>query len=806
MKKTALALLMTLPFLLSAQSNFWSDTAAPPRPAGQQYIQPEAYRLLELDLDAWKAHLSQAPAEQAQALRQSDFELRLPAPDGSWERFRVVSSPIMASGLARQFPRIQTFLAVGIGKSAARARLDYTPHGFHAMVLNGERTYFIDPLYFDQPAGAYLSYFKKDYRPKKTFECHAEHLATDRPPVAASASEVGETLRIYRTAIAATGEFTQFFGNTVEDGLSGIVTALNRVNVVYERDIAARMELVDSNHLIVYTDPATDPYSGGAGDHLGQNQDNLTSVIGTDRFDIGHVFHRAGNNGVAGLSSICRSNRKAQGFTASNPPVGDPFAIDYVAHEMGHQFGGNHTQNNNCNRVGNAAVEPGSASTIMGYAGICPPNLQSNSDPYFHANSQAEMLAFSLDGVGASCATFVETGNTAPTVEAGESGLVVPISTPFELAGLASDAEGDSLSYCWEQMDVGPSTPPGNPQGNAPLFRSFLPQPDSLRVFPRISDLVNNTTVVGEILPFYGRRMDFRLTVRDHFGGVGFDDRSLLVSEEAGPFVVLTQNTPQDWAAGTLQLVEWSVANTDQAPVNADSVHIYLSEDGGFTYPYLLTDGAVLNDGKHLVVLPDSLQGDAFRLKVKAADNVFFDINDQDFSITPAAGAAVSLGTDQQNRLGCGGDTIRYLIEGVGVSGLQGRVALRAEGLPPGLSLIAPDSIGLPAQLTVSLAGTESLPTGLYPFGLIAERDSIADTLQLSLRLFAAAPGPATIQFPAEDQEGVSVNPTLVWSSHPDAETYKLELALDPFFNDLYLQESGLTDTVYQVSDCRTAL
>ncbi|HKK78346.1 MAG TPA: zinc-dependent metalloprotease family protein, partial [Phaeodactylibacter sp.] len=505
-------------------------------------------------------------------------------------------------------------------------------------------------------------------------------------------------------------------------------------------------------------------------------------------------------NGVAGLASICQDNRKGQGFTAADPPVGDPFAIDYLAHEIGHQFGGNHTQNNNCNRVGNSAVEPGSASTIMGYAGICPPNLQSNSDPYFHAVSQEEMLNYTLNGVGASCATFLETGNTTPEVEAGESGLVIPLSTPFELMGQATDAEGDSLSYCWEQMDVGPSSSPNNPQGNAPLFRSFLPQSDPLRVFPRISDLVENTTVVGEILPSYERSMAFRLTVRDHFGGVGFDDRSLTVSADAGPFVVLSQNTPQAWTAGTLHLVEWDVANTDQAPVNTDSVFIYLSEDGGFSYPHLLSDGAVPNDGKQLVVIPDSLQGDAFRLKVKAADNVFFDINDENFSIIPSETPGLSLGTDQREMLACGGDTVRYTVEGVGVLGLQGRAAVRAEGLPGGLNLIAADSIDLPGQLAVSLAGTESLPTGLYPFSLIAERDSVADTLLLALRLFAGAPGPSALLFPGEDQEGVSVNPTLVWAAHPDAETYRLEVALDPFFNDLYLQEGDLVDTTYQIT------
>jgi hypothetical protein len=802
MKKLVLALLLALPLFLTAQTSFWVDAEQPIRPGTRQYIQPEQYRLVQIQLEDLKTYLAEAPQESAVKAYQSDFELTLPTPDGQWERFRLVSSPVMAPGLKRLFPRIQTFLAKSIDHPRALARLDYTPHGFHAMVLDGERTYFIDPYYFDQPAGVYASYFKRDYAGKKDFDCHTEELATDSSNPGASSAVVGESLRVYRMAIAATGEFTQFFGNTVEDGLSGVVTALNRINVVYENDLSARMELIDSNHLIIYTDPSTDPYSGGAGAHLGQNQSNLAAVIGLDSFDIGHVFHRQGNNGVASLASVCRNNRKAQGFTAANPPIGDPLAIDYAAHEIGHQFGGNHTQNNNCNRAGNSAVEPGSASTIMGYAGICPPNLQNNSDPYFHAVNLDEMLGYTFDGFGASCANFVETGNTNPEVEAGESGLVIPISTPFELEGSAVDLEGDSLTYCWEQMDVGPAGPPSNPQGSAPLFRSFLPQPDPLRVFPRISDLVNNTTVIGELLPFYERELNFRLTVRDNFGfggGIGFDELSLQVTEEAGPFVVLSQNQPEEWTAGTLHLVEWEVANTNQAPVNADSVMIYLSDDGGFNYPYLLADGPVPNDGKQLVILPDSLEGEAFRLKVKAANNVFFDINNQNFSIRAPQQASVSLGTEGMEQLACGGDTVRYTVRAESVLGLEGRVAIQTAGLPADLSLIAPDSIDLPTQLTVDITGTEGLATGVYPFQLIAVQDSIADTLQLSLRLFAGAPGSVDLLAPAPGELAVPINPTLVWADNPEAETYRLEVSLDPFFSSLFLQEEGLVDTTYQL-------
>ncbi|MEM9025266.1 MAG: zinc-dependent metalloprotease family protein, partial [Bacteroidota bacterium] len=325
-------------------------------------------------------------------------------------------------------------------------------------------------------------------------------------------------------ALACTGEYAAFHGGTVNDVIDAYNTSLTRVNGVYEREVAIHMNIISGVENIIFLNGATDPYdNGNGGAMLGQNQTTCDNNIGSANYDIGHVYS-TGGGGVAYLQSPC-GNLKAGGVTGQGSPVGDPFDIDYVCHEMGHQYGGNHTQNNSCNRASSAAFEPGSASTIMGYAGICSPNLQSNSDDYFHIHSFNEMVAFSVSGNGNTCATVTNTGNIVPTVSAGND-YTIPGVTPFELTASGNDGDGDELTYTWEQYDLGPATAGGDndlsqPSGNQPTFRSWKGTTDPTRVFPRIQDLVNNTTVVGEHLPDYDRNMNFRCSVRDNRAGGG---------------------------------------------------------------------------------------------------------------------------------------------------------------------------------------------------------------------------------------------------------------------------------------------
>jgi uncharacterized repeat protein (TIGR01451 family) len=366
---------------------------------------------------------------------------------------------------------------------------------------------------------------------------------------------------------------------------------------------------------------------------------------------------------------------KARGVTGLSSPVGDPFYVDYVAHEIGHQHGGNHPFNGTAgactggNRNGSTAYEPGSGSTIMAYAGICGnQNIQSNSDDYFHTINFEEIVSYTTAGAGGSCGTVTSTGNNAPVADAGAGGFSIPVETPFTLTGSGSDGDSDPLTYNWEEFDLGPAGHPNNPVGNAPIFRSFTAQTTPSRTFPQISDIVNNTHTIGEILPTYARNLTFRLTVRDNnafpsAGGVNYDTIAFEVTDQAGPFLVNQPNTAIDWQTGSRQEVIWDVANTDVPPVSCSSVNILLSTDGGYTFPQLLASGAE-NDGMHHVPVPDLLTSSA-RVRVECANNVFFDISNTDFTIVPGppfASLSAAKSVEPTSNL-APGDALTYTID-----------------------------------------------------------------------------------------------------------------------------------------------
>jgi hypothetical protein len=611
---------------------------------------PEGSRTFTLDLDGLRAVLDSAPRESFTAPVPGQV-LALPLPGGRSEEFTIWESPIMHPDLAAQYPEIRTFVGRGLDDRTATVRLDLTPAGFHALILSTRRTMLIDPI-GRGPDAVHVSYFKRaaadlPLESHGGFTCELEaspevvqelrQLQQGR-----TARSTGTELRTYRAAIAATGEYTQFHGGTVAAGLAAIVTSLNRVTGIYEREVAVRMELIPNNNLIVYTNPATDPYTNNSGGTmLGQNQSNLDSVIGNANYDIGHVFS-TGGGGIAGLGVVCRTGNKARGVTGLNAPIGDIFDVDYVSHEMGHQYGGNHSFNGTAgscgggNRNGATAYEPGSGSTIMAYAGICGAhNIANSSDDYFHAISFDEITAYTQIGFGSNCPAVTPTGNNPPVPVAGNAGLTIPIETPFILYGSGSDPDGDEITYHWEEFDRGPAGSPDNPSGNAPIFRSWPPRSYTWRSFPRKNDVRNNTATFGEILPTYTRSLNFRFTVRDNLGGVDTELIRIEVDGNSGPFLVTSVDTTP-WLAGSQRLVTWDVAGTDLAPVSCSDVNIWLSTDDGRTW----TDPLALatpNDGSELVTVPAALTSEA-RVVVEGAGNVFFDMNDAPFVVEGGTG------------------------------------------------------------------------------------------------------------------------------------------------------------------------
>ena len=641
------ALLLAGPALAEAapDTDFWQDAGQDlqQHAMSETWIRPDAFRAVNLQHSLLRPVLKRAPKESAQALAASGAIVSLPMPDGSAAKFRCVESPVMEPALAARFPEIKTYLGRGIDDPAATVRFDLTPAGFHAQVLSPHGAVYIEP-YLRGNTNLHVAYYRRDYQPAAPdFECQVSGSATataSSGPVAKAALS-GGTLQTYRLACAATAEYTAYFGGTVPAGLAAIVTAINRVTGVYESELGIRLVLVAQNDQIIYTNTANEPYSNGnAYSLLSQNQANLDAVIGTANYDIGHVFSTAGGGlaavGVAGVAGL-----KAEGETGCYPPVGDAFYIDYVAHEMGHEFGATHSFNSSANACGYGnrssatAYEPGSGSTIMSYAGICSTdNLQRNSSPYFHSASLEQILAYITTGSGSLASSANATGNAPPTVDAGPN-FTIPMGTPFTLTATGSDPAGNPLTYCWEERDLGPSITLRAPDnGSSPLFRSFDPTNSPERTFPQWSDILNGTTTPGEMLPTTSRTLSFRVTARDNLptgGAVATADMQVTVATNAGPFAVTAPAAGATWSGG--QTVTWNVAGTTNAPVNASSVTILLSTNGGLTFPIVLAAN-VPNTGASVVPLPP-LSSSAARIKVQADGNIFFAVSAGNSTIEP---------------------------------------------------------------------------------------------------------------------------------------------------------------------------
>ena len=568
--------------------------------------------------------------------------LTLPSPDGSTLTFELVSNNVMHPNLAKKFPDVMTFDAYEINDPSIKAKLDLTPHGFHAMILrNGHSTIFIDP-YLKSNNSQYISYAKEDFITDKSMKCEFSgkiDIAKMKIKQANNAKSFGTCeLRTYRLALAATGEYTSYHGGTLALAQAAQVTTMNRVNGIFERDMAITMQIIPNNDLIIYTNASSDPYTNGSpGAMINENQNTVNSIIGSANYDIGHVFG-TNSGGLAGLGVVCSNFSKARGVTGSANPIGDPFDVDYVSHEMGHQFGANHTFNNSCsgNRNDPTAIEPGSGNTIMAYAGICAPNTQSLSDDHFHGISLEEIEIEILSG-GHSCPVITPLTNNAPVISSTNGNVTIPANTPFALTAIATDPDGDQLTYNWEQINNDITTqPPLSTSTGGPNFRSNPSLTSPTRYFPNLTDLANGGPFTWEVIPSVSRTMDFRVIVRDNALGGGCNDHAdVTISTDAGsgPFVLTYPSASGiTWAASSTETITWNVANTDNAPVNCTNVDLLLSIDGGATFSTTLASN-VPNDGSEAILVPN-LPTTTARVMVIAANGTFFDISDNDFTIT----------------------------------------------------------------------------------------------------------------------------------------------------------------------------
>ncbi len=773
---------------------------------GVRYIIPEKYLTFRLDLNEMQSQLDRAPLEFSDEALTKAFIISLPMADGSFSQFKLVESPIMAPELAERYPAIKTYAGQGIDDPSATTRLDLAPQGFHAIIFSTKGTVYIDP-YSKGDIENYLCYFKKDFHKDANFSCEEYHLPeTEDFKENKSSDNISKDddnndsnlvyrttgqLRTYDLALACTGEYANFHGGTTAGALAAFNTSMNRVNGIYEREIAARMILIANTDDLIFLNSGSDPYTNNdGGAMLGQNQTTCDNIIGFNNYDIGHVFS-TGGGGVAYLQSVC-SGSKAGGVTGSGSPVGDPFDVDYVAHEIGHQFGGSHTFNGNTGSCGgngssSNAYEPGSGTTIQAYAGICgnASNIQNNSDDYFHLRSLQQMISFSTNGGGDNCPSYINNGNSQPSSNAGAD-YVIPISTPFTLTGTGSDANGDAITYCWEQYDLGPFGTPNSPSGDAPIFRSFEPVTSPSRTFPQWSDIVNNTQTLGEILPTYARTMHFRLVVRDNRsdgGCVAEDETEIDVVSSAGPFLVQVPNTGLTWTGFDTENVTWDVANTTASPISCANVDILLSTDGGYTYPTTLATN-VPNDGSHPITVPN-INTNTARVMVVCSDNVFFDISNQNFTIEETTGPTFSLSASPNSAGLCPGQSTNFSVDLTSINGFNSSVSLSATGNPSNTSIsFSPTSVTPTGSSTMTVSASAAAPVGTYTITINANGGGVSNSTTVQLIINSGPPGNITLNNPANGSVGLS-NYTLDWSAASGANNYEVEISTDPGFTNI---------------------
>ncbi|CZH40434.1 Ser-Thr-rich glycosyl-phosphatidyl-inositol-anchored membrane family [Legionella pneumophila] len=606
---------------------------------GKANIQASQYRVVDIDVNQLYAELENAPHRDGISTG-IPLQLELPQPDGTVKRYQVMENSTLAPELSTKFPEIKTYDAYGVDNPGELVKFDLTPQGFHAMILSpGRDTVFIDPL-IKGNTQYYMIYYKKDFITSKKMKCGVKN---QNQPLINAASKRDFTdfnpcvLKKYRLALAATAQYTQFHGGTVPQALAAETTTVNRVNGIFEIDMAITMQIIANNNLIIYTDPNTQPYTSGDPDKMiGENQANIDKEIGAANYDIGHVVDAAGS-GLAQTPSVCINGEKAMGVTGQSNPVGDPFDVGYVAHEIGHQFGANHVQNNNCQRNNPTAVEPGSGSTIMSYAGICDPNVQDDSDPYFNGISLQEMGDFVSD---ATHTCPVKTSiPSAPVIQGTNGGVKIPAQTPFALTATATKIGGnEALTFAWEQQNNEASQqPPVSTSRVGPNFRSFSPQVSGTRYFPNLNALANNGPFTWEVLPSVSRTLKFRVTVRRNTPGGScnaYTDTTLSVESKAGPFVV-TNPTESGitWTGISPRTVTWDVANTNLPPINARFVNILLSIDGGQTFPFTLLSN-VDNTGNEVICVPN-LNSSTARIMVQASNGTFFNVSKNNLTIIP---------------------------------------------------------------------------------------------------------------------------------------------------------------------------
>ena len=758
--------------------------------------------------------------------QKGDFvtEISLPNETGKEEIFQIKPVPLFSEKLSKKYPEIKTFKGVSKTRKDVQVRLSTQQGGINAWIhFKSSPDLFIQPVKGNK--NLHYSYLKRKEFNSSNLFCKTEIQKNKKKPESFKLNNQSfrQKIRTFRIAIATTAEYTNYWGDNnqsngsnKEDALAAIASTLNRINSIFERDLNIRLELVSDDSLI-YEDTDQDPFTGNFGSEL---QRTLDDVLGDENYDIGHLFDYGEPNGDAGkIGSVCLKGSKGKGFsthpfrdTYGGEYRNDYFDLDYVGHEIGHQFGAYHTYSFETEGTG-FNVEPGSGSTIMAYAGITgPDDLQQHGDPYFHYYSILSILNY-VDSIN--CGTTESLSSDIFSFDAGQN-YIIPIGTPYELkVDLSSNSEDENFTYCWEQLDSGEITSsnfgPYNPVGS--MARSLPPNISPQRTIPNLkrildSELTEQNPSIGsdwETVPLIGRKMKWGLTVRKKtptLSLVAQDSIEITSYANAGPFKINSQNElGLSLKGGSIENIFWDVAKTNQNPIDASHVNITLSVDGGESFPIELANG-IINNGFSRVIIPNEINTDQARLMIKPANNIFFAINSSDFKIESRD---LILNLDTFVKENCGSDVQRFTFEINKYNNFNEPFTLQLNPQPPNIdvkfskaSFIESDSLGY-----FEFSGLKTLETGDYNFTLEAQFSSGSEQFPFILKQRNGEIGTADILSPENNSNNISLNPVLSWESDSNIDNSRIQVANDKDFQSLVI-DTILTSSQFQLGKLKS--
>ena len=721
----------------------------------------------------------------------------IPKTEGGLSTYRVQETPVLSPELSQRYPQIKSYSGFNVDHPEEKLRLSVSHNGIQAMVVHADGS--ANDFMQKTQDGDYLFYSRDAANTGvKNFICETKDKLLGVGGNLTARPVDGQVLRRYRLAVTTSAEYTAYHGGTVADALAAINATVTRVNQVFETDLAVSLELVAETENAIYTDAATDPYGSGLAAFGNIAQNTLTEEVGEENYDIGLVLHSGPDGGNAGfIGAICVDNRKGSAYASSEDPEGDIFDLDFVAHEMGHQLGANHSWSFESEGT-TVQVEPATGTTIMGYAGIIEgENVAANGDSYFHYVS-IQQISDNLREK--SCGELVALANNPPVVEPLRN-YVIPRSTAFVLTGSATDSDTvDNLTYTWEQIDNGVVRTMNFGPSNAigANFRSLPPTVEPVRYFPSLSRVVSGNLTqtrptegaAWETISDIARDFNFAFTVRDNApngGQVVSEFNTVSVTNKAGPFAVSSQTSNEVYAAGEIREVTWDVANTDVAPVATPTVDILLSTDGGENFTEILAE-AVPNDGSHEVIVP-GVATDEARIMVRGVDNVFFAVNSADFTIELSE---VVLNLPQLTYEVCQPDDLNVSFTYESYLNFSEEVSFSIEGAPEGLQVsFSPETVtASDTAVDILFGNTGVIPEGNYDVQLVATSASVTRRIDLQLGVFDNDFSDVELIAPLDGATDVSTIAPFEWEDDASVTSYEIQIASDPSFSDILETET----------------